>query len=241
MIHFYLTKNNLLNLIRTHKVIFFSLIIIILLTSGLIIAKLNSDKGNKGALTATPIEKPSPNSSPSQAVASTTKTISPEKLISKDRITKKPFGIYVTPQNSPVSPEKFKGYHTAADFEIFDEEKDQEIKVEAVCGGEIVQASIVSGYGGLIIQNCEFKGLQSKVLYGHLDINSQLTKRSGDLVQAGDEIGILADEYSAMSGSERKHLHLGILKTNQIDYRGYVISESELAKWYDPVELLQII
>src|SRR5579863_6635904 len=33
------------------------------------------------------------------------------------RVTKKPFGIYVTPQNSPVQPEKFTGFHTGIDFE----------------------------------------------------------------------------------------------------------------------------
>jgi hypothetical protein len=28
------------------------------------------------------------------------------------RVTKKPFGIFVTPQNSPVQPERFRGFHT---------------------------------------------------------------------------------------------------------------------------------
>src|SRR3990167_7147055 len=31
------------------------------------------------------------------------------------RITKKKFGQYITPQTSPVQPERFTGYHTAAD------------------------------------------------------------------------------------------------------------------------------
>src|SRR5947209_4518700 len=33
------------------------------------------------------------------------------------RVTKKPFGIYVNPANSPVQPERFSGYHTGADAE----------------------------------------------------------------------------------------------------------------------------
>ncbi|KKQ38871.1 MAG: Exopolysaccharide biosynthesis protein, sugar transferase domain protein [Candidatus Moranbacteria bacterium GW2011_GWC2_37_73] len=33
------------------------------------------------------------------------------------RITKKPFGIYVNPKNSPVNPERFTGYHSAVDLE----------------------------------------------------------------------------------------------------------------------------
>ena len=44
------------------------------------------------------------------------------------RVTKKPFGIYVTPQSSPVKPEKFKGYHTGVDFEILPSEKNKEVK-----------------------------------------------------------------------------------------------------------------
>ncbi|NTU99252.1 hypothetical protein HGA64_04600 [Candidatus Falkowbacteria bacterium] len=33
------------------------------------------------------------------------------------RVTKKPFGIKVSPKNSSVSPERFTGYHTGVDFE----------------------------------------------------------------------------------------------------------------------------
>lgn len=40
----------------------------------------------------------------------------------EERITKKPFGVFVTPQNSPVNPERFRGYHTGTDFEVFENE-----------------------------------------------------------------------------------------------------------------------
>jgi hypothetical protein len=36
------------------------------------------------------------------------------------RVTKKPFGLYVDPDNSPVQPEMFTGYHTGADAEYDD-------------------------------------------------------------------------------------------------------------------------
>jgi len=36
------------------------------------------------------------------------------------RITKKPFGVYITPETSPVQPEKFTGYHTGVDVEFVD-------------------------------------------------------------------------------------------------------------------------
>jgi hypothetical protein len=38
-------------------------------------------------------------------------------LISKAGLQKKPFGIYITPENSPVQPENFTGYHTGIDVE----------------------------------------------------------------------------------------------------------------------------
>ena len=33
----------------------------------------------------------------------------------EERITKKPFGIKISPENSPISPERFSGYHTGID------------------------------------------------------------------------------------------------------------------------------
>jgi len=50
-----------------------------------------------------------------------------------ERVSKKPFGIFITPQNSPVQPEKFRGYHTGADFEIFSDELDANVPVTAEC------------------------------------------------------------------------------------------------------------
>ena len=35
----------------------------------------------------------------------------------KNRITKKPYGIFITPQTSPVQPDKFTGFHNAVDIE----------------------------------------------------------------------------------------------------------------------------
>lgn len=52
------------------------------------------------------------------------------------RITKKPFGIYITPQNSPVQPERFSGYHTGDDAEYGDVAAD--VPVYAVYDGQIV-------------------------------------------------------------------------------------------------------
>src|SRR4030042_1218728 len=53
----------------------------------------------------------------------------------RERVTKKPFAIKISPDNSPVSPEKFSGYHTGTDYEIFPEEENSDIRVFAVFDG----------------------------------------------------------------------------------------------------------
>src|SRR4051812_39576346 len=55
-----------------------------------------------------------------------------------DRVTKKYFGTYVTPANSPVQPEKFKGYHTGIDFETTPEEQNVEVPILAACDGKLL-------------------------------------------------------------------------------------------------------
>jgi hypothetical protein len=37
-----------------------------------------------------------------------------------EEITKKPFGIFINPETSPVQPERFRGYHTGVDVEVVD-------------------------------------------------------------------------------------------------------------------------
>ncbi|MBU2028660.1 M23 family metallopeptidase [Patescibacteria group bacterium] len=153
------------------------------------------------------------------------------------RITKKPFGILISPQNSPVSLEKFSGYHTGTDFEIFPEETDVDIEVRAICGGEILQKKKVSGYGGVIIQSCVLNGEVVMVLYGHLKL-SNAPAEIGKTFFRGDKLAMLGADGSADTDGERKHLHLGIRKGDTVDVRGYVSNQNELTNWLDPVKIL---
>lgn len=160
------------------------------------------------------------------------------KLPIKDaskRVTKKPFGIFVAPNNSPVKNERFKGYHTGVDFEVFDNEYDKETSVKAICSGELIQKNYVSGYGGLAVQLCEIKSQKVTVVYGHLDLKS-INLELGKNLQAGEKIGVLGDDKSRETDGERKHLHLGIHKGQDINVRGYVDSENKLSEWLDPCD-----
>ncbi|MFO7807455.1 MAG: M23 family metallopeptidase [Candidatus Moraniibacteriota bacterium] len=153
----------------------------------------------------------------------------------KERVKIKPFGIFITPDNSPLERERFSGYHTGADFEILEGEEEKDIPVKAVCPGEILQKRTASGYGGLIAQSCEIEDKSVTVVYGHLDIES-VDKEIGDTIKAGNRIGFLGKGESAETDGERKHLHLGIHKGGDINIKGYVDSEEKLSSWLNPCE-----
>jgi hypothetical protein len=156
----------------------------------------------------------------------------------KARITKKPFGIYITPVNSPVQPERFSGYHTGTDFEVTNQELMQNIAIFAVCDGTILIRQWVSGYGGAIVQSCLIKKEAVTVLYGHLNISEGDTPVAGNNVKAGEHLAILGTPYSHDTDGERKHLHLAIHNGMGIDYRGYVQNKNELSNWVDAKTLL---
>jgi hypothetical protein len=150
-----------------------------------------------------------------------------------ERVTKKPFGIYITPQTSPVQPEKFSGYHTGADFEIFPEELNVNLTVHAVCSGKLLVKEYATGYGGVAVESCVLDGQPITVIYGHLKLAS-IAKNIGDNLDVGDALGILGAAYSTETNGERKHLHLGFHRGISINILGYVSNKAELSNWIDP-------
>jgi len=156
----------------------------------------------------------------------------PLSEISK-RETKKTFGIYITPENSPIQPERFKGYHTGVDFEILPQELDKDVPVYAICSGELKLKQFSSGYGGLVVQMCQLNKKPITVVYGHLRLSS-LINSIGDNLNIGDNIGLLGDDKSSETDYERKHLHISIYNDSEINIRGYLNSEEELLNWIDP-------
>ncbi len=155
-----------------------------------------------------------------------------------ERITKKPFGIKISPQNSPVSPEKFSGFHNAVDFEILAGEENTEVEVLAICEGKLLLKKQATGYGGLIAQECSINGQTVTVIYGHIKL-ANVDVKVGDIIKAGDKLTILGQGYSKETDGERKHLHLGIHKGSKIDIRGYVQTEKELNDWIDFRKILE--
>lgn len=149
-----------------------------------------------------------------------------------ERITKKPFGIYITPQTSPVQPDKFAGYHTGVDIEYGDVSYD--VPVRAITDGKVILSKYASGYGGVIVIRHEASAENILALYGHLDPKSMLSARTD--VEKGQIIGFLGEDKTEETDGARKHLHFAILEKNEIDIRGYVKTKKELRGWYDPME-----
>lgn len=146
------------------------------------------------------------------------------------RITKKPFGILIAPETSPVQPERFSGYHTGTDFETFPNEEDIDVEIFSICSGKVRFAGWVKGYGGVLIQDCMYKNEQVTILYGHLNIDS-VSLHTPDELREGMKIGNLGKGFSAETDGERKHLHLAIHRGTNIEYRGYVQEEKDLSQW----------
>lgn len=154
------------------------------------------------------------------------------------RVTKKPFGIYITPKTSPVQPEKFTGFHTGIDFETLPNEQDLDIQVHAVCTGELLMKKYASGYGGLAVQECTVDNQALTIIYGHLKLES-ISSLQGVTLQAQDVIGILGKGYSSETDGERKHLHLGVHKGSYLEIKGYVQNKTDLSYWLDPEVLVK--
>lgn len=155
-----------------------------------------------------------------------------------ERVTKKPFGILITPDNSPVQPEKFSGYHTGTDFEILPNEADTDVGVSAICGGVLRSKQTASGYGGVAIQDCLMDNQPVTVIYGHLRLAS-VVGAIGEYLAPGARIGVLGTPGRETDG-ERKHLHLGIHRGNTTNIRGYVQTQAELGDWLNPALVLSL-
>ena len=184
-------------------------------------------------------QKPDAKNQPSQTL-DTTKTPDLSQPLDRanERVTKKPFGIHITPEISPIQPEKFTGYHTGTDYEIFAGEENQAVEVKTICEGKLLAKRQVSGYGGVAIQACLINGQTVTVVYGHIKLES-VTANINDDLSPDQTLAILGQGYSTETSGERKHLHLGIHKGSGIELKGYVQNESQLSEWLNPLTLLK--
>lgn len=197
-------------------------------------ASCNSASVNKDSNAPTPTISTPTNSQPSTLNSQLIDPISSPQT----RVTKKPFGIYITNQNSPVTPEKFSGYHTGTDFEAFNSEQNTDVKIYAACDGKLLVKKSATGYGGVLVQACKIDGNDVTIIYGHLRLTSVAAKVGAELI-AGQVIGVLGTGYTSETSDERKHLHFGIHKGTAVNILGYVQNESELSGWLNAMDYLK--
>ena len=188
--------------------------------------------------THAPAQPVSTSTKPSQAPPEQKPQLTAPLPNALSRITKKPFGIYITPQNSPVQPERFKGYHTGVDFETLPEEQNIDVPVAAVCTGKLLMKKWATGYGGVAVQACTLGGSDITVIYGHLNIGT-INLSVADTLTAGEQFAVLGKGYSQQTDGERKHLHLGIHKGTSVNILGYVQNQSDLSGWLDAQKYLE--
>ena len=154
-----------------------------------------------------------------------------------ERVTKKPFGLEVSPDRSPLESERFNGFHTGSDCEIFLGEESADIAVSALCGGVLRSKQRAEGYGGVVVQECLLDDQAITVVYGHLALQS-VTAAAGSYLAPGAKIGLLGAGGSEETDDERKHLHIGIHRGTTIDIAGYVQRAEQLSAWMDPADFL---
>jgi murein DD-endopeptidase MepM/ murein hydrolase activator NlpD len=177
-------------------------------------------------------------STPTESPVSSAPAITPAAFVEPvqdfvQRVTKKPFGLFVDPNNSPVQPERFSGYHTGADAEFADTKVD--VPVKSIAEGQVRSARRSNGYGGVVVIEHVINNQPHLVIYGHLDPARSIKENSP--VIAGETIGYLGRDKSAQTDGERKHLHLAILSGTKLDLRGYVSNPEELINWLNPLDL----
>lgn len=237
----YMATKNKFNII---KIIILLLVIVLIISLVIRRSRVSSTivkTINQAELTNQVKEPSAETTSSSSSVA--TSTINKVDLVwpisdAQTRVTKKPFGLYVNPQNSPVKPEKFSGYHTGVDFETKPEEQNIDVPVYAICAGPLVLKKVATGYGGVAVQSCKINNEAVTIIYGHLRFLS-ITKSVKTVLKLNEQIGVLGYGYSVETSGERKHLHLGIHKGSAVVLLGYVPSQGQLSQWLDFLTLMK--
>lgn len=147
--------------------------------------------------------------------------------------TVNPFGVY---RNN-----RFLGYHSGIDVEVDPQDIARKVPVYSIFEGEVKAVKAADGYGGVVAVEHTFNETKLMGIYGHVrlwDVNVKV----GQKVTSGYLIGYLGADYSNETDGERKHLHFGLSKKEDVDIRGYVEGIRELKEnWVNPNEFLKTL
>ena len=193
---------------------------------------------NSPAASSSSLATPLQSAVPPQLSTSSQALLQPPLTNALARVTKKPFGLKISPSHSPISPERFSGYHTGVDFETLPSEANIDVPVMAVCAGPLRLKEWATGYGGVAVEQCQLNKQTVTIIYGHLRLAS-ITPKVGTILTADQKFAVLGTGYSTETDGERKHLHLGIHLGSAINILGYVQNQADLKNWLDATKYLQ--
>lgn len=212
----------------SHRVLLFSIVLALTaIASWWVLRVAQSERQQSAPADQGSLVNPQP-----PAPSTATRLIEPVSSF-QERSTKKRFGTYVEPGNSPVKSERFKGFHTGVDAEFA--EVTGVVAVHAITDGTVLSSRRADGYGGVTAITHVIDGVSHVGVYGHLQPDTLLPV--GTEIRAGDQIGELGEGGSSATDGERKHLHFSLVRGTSPDLRGYVQTKEELGRWRDPLEL----
>jgi len=133
---------------------------------------------------------------------------------------------------------KFTGFHTGVDIEVSPADLYAEVPVYSFYDGIIRKIEWVSGYGGVVAIEHNLGQINLIGIYGHLRLKD-IAVKEGERVTSGMVIGYLGNGYTNETDGERKHLHFGLSKKEEVDIRGYVADKKELDSWLDPTRFMR--
>ncbi|MEK7174717.1 MAG: M23 family metallopeptidase [Patescibacteria group bacterium] len=144
--------------------------------------------------------------------------------------TVNPFGVYRSG--------RFLGYHSGVDIEVDPQDIARKVPVYSIFDGEVKVIKAANGYGGVVAVEHTFGEIKLIGIYGHVrlwDVNVKM----GQKITSGYLIGYLGADYSNETDGERKHLHFGLSKKEDVDIKGYVEGLLELKNFINPSDFLK--
>lgn len=126
---------------------------------------------------------------------------------------------------------EYRNIHLGIDYWL-----PEETPVHALLDGEVIVSTNNKGfkaYGGLIILKHHINGLIFFTLYGHLSLNSIISRQIGDVIKKGEYLGYLGNPKE--NGEWAPHLHFQIIldMLDYIDDFPGVAYPNEIEYWKD--------
>lgn len=151
----------------------------------------------------------------------------PTKIISGGYLEKR--ALYTSDIYNASNSNEKRNIHLGVDFWL-----PEQTPIHSIFDGKVVCSTHqkpYKGYGGFVILEHHIEGIHFFTLYGHLSKESVSKIKKGDIITAGEKIGVLGDYHE--NGEWVPHLHFQVMLSlldYQNDFPGVVL-EREVDYW----------